>query len=387
MRYLILILISLNISSAQANECVNLFVQNKIIDESKIDIAIQELRELREQQYSQDTHEASIAKIVFKKTHEELLKVLPASEIQKRIKGLKNNTEKTNKTIVKTEPAIQTDFLIKIAPYLKEAEELWNGSNFANKTERKRESIIYALQNEKTELIPALIHLGAEINTRNSLGETPLTYISDNALFSLRDAQVLIENGADVNIKNSSKESPLQMATRTDRADFVDLLFEKGAKIDSKTQFADIIRSDIPISIIQKYFENGLKLSAKDKNGNTALHLAAKADNVIVIRFLVAQGIDINAKNKNGQTALFLASDAATTLTLIALGIDINARDINGKTALHQVTQFGYDGAIEALLESGANINIKDNHNLTPFQYAQDKGPATIKLYKKHGAK
>jgi hypothetical protein len=48
---------------------------------------------------------------------------------------------------------------------------------------------------------------------------------------------------------------------------------------------------------------------AKDKDGNTLLHIAAAAGNKDIVSLLVDKGVDINAKNKKGYTALEVALD------------------------------------------------------------------------------
>ena len=46
----------------------------------------------------------------------------------------------------------------------------------------------------------------------------------------------------------------------------------------------------------------GIPLQAQDNQGNSALHLAAKAGNIEVAKALVAAGAQVNARNKNNRT-------------------------------------------------------------------------------------
>ena len=46
----------------------------------------------------------------------------------------------------------------------------------------------------------------------------------------------------------------------------------------------------------------GVPLQAQDKNGNSALHLAAKAGNLVVAKALVDTGANVTARNKHNRT-------------------------------------------------------------------------------------
>ena len=46
----------------------------------------------------------------------------------------------------------------------------------------------------------------------------------------------------------------------------------------------------------------GIPLQAQDKNGNSALHLAAKVGNLAVAKALVKTGANVTARNKNNRT-------------------------------------------------------------------------------------
>ncbi|KAL5491444.1 hypothetical protein EMCRGX_G016730 [Ephydatia muelleri] len=78
---------------------------------------------------------------------------------------------------------------------------------------------------------------------------------------------------------------------------------------------------------------------------------------------LLERGSYIKARDKYGQTALHISSKNGHTDTMVALlerGADINARDKYGQTALHISTNKGHTDTMVALLERGADINARD---------------------------
>ncbi|CAN0483041.1 unnamed protein product, partial [Ectocarpus sp. 12 AP-2014] len=75
---------------------------------------------------------------------------------------------------------------------------------------------------------------------------------------------------------------------------------------------------------------------------------------------------------------------------LIRHGVDVDAPDSNGSTALHSAAMGDAVGAIDALIEAGANIDAQggeDGARYTPLHMASEKGSAKAALSLiKHGA-
>ena len=53
--------------------------------------------------------------------------------------------------------------------------------------------------------------------------------------------------------------------------------------------------------------KNGADVNAKNKDGDTPLHHAARNSNYNTVEVLLKNGADVNAKNKNGDTPLHWA--------------------------------------------------------------------------------
>lgn len=93
---------------------------------------------------------------------------------------------------------------------------------------------------------------------------------------------------------------------------------------------------------------------------------------------LLSSGVAVNARNKEGWTALILAaqrnlSDVAHTL--ITRGADMNARDKQGQTALMHAARKGHRQTVELLVTQGADVSAKDRVGRTALMYVQDPPP------------
>ncbi|HEV7558418.1 MAG TPA: ankyrin repeat domain-containing protein [Kofleriaceae bacterium] len=117
--------------------------------------------------------------------------------------------------------------------------------------------------------------------------------------------------------------------------------------------------------------------------GDTALHVAAAAHSVVLIRRLVRLGADVHATNRRGHTPLHYATrggpgspswnpraQAAAIAALIAAGADPNAVDDNGSTPLHRAVRNRCAAAVRALLDGGADPRRKNGGGSTAKQLA-----------------
>ena len=87
----------------------------------------------------------------------------------------------------------------------------------------------------------------------------------------------------------------------------------------------------------KSFFTNQAEINNADREGNTALHVAAKLNEADLVIFLIVKGADTELKNKSGDTPLHVAIEndayeAARALT--SLSADIFALNAKGKSAL-----------------------------------------------------
>jgi ankyrin repeat protein len=168
----------------------------------------------------------------------------------------------------------------------------------------------------------------------------------------LTTVKALIAAGADVNAKDKLGETPLHIAAVRGYNEITSLLIDEGVNVNTR-----------------------------NKRGLTPLHTAAWSGHKETVALLIAKGANINAKDQDGVTPLHVSalSGAKNTMTLlIDKGADINAINKDGMTPLHAAALTGQKEAIELLVKKGANINAKNKRGVTPLQIAHHKGNESI---------
>jgi cytohesin len=123
----------------------------------------------------------------------------------------------------------------------------------------------------------------------------------------------------------------------------------------------------------------GVKLTATDLNGQTPLQYAADKDRPELVRTLLNAGAAANGTGETGQTPLHLTRDPRVVRLLLARGAKVGARDADGATSLHYAARLddpcSRDRARQAavarlLLEAGAPVKARDVFGLTPLHHA-----------------
>lgn len=101
-------------------------------------------------------------------------------------------------------------------------------------------------------------------------------------------------------------------------------------------------------------------VNAAQVDGMTALHWAARHDNLETAKALLAARANPRAENRYGVTPLSLAcinGSAAMVTLLLDAGADANATLRGGETALMTAARTGKLAVVQALLARGANVN------------------------------
>ncbi|MGA2547236.1 MAG: ankyrin repeat domain-containing protein [Rectinemataceae bacterium] len=217
----------------------------------------------------------------------------------------------------------------------------------------------------------------ANVRTRDNYGNTPLAIAV--GLKAAPDAvAMIIAKGSDVNARNNAGDTPLHIALRQGLRSQGEALLLAKADI-----FAPNVHGDSPLSLALTavtgpidWFFTPSTLAARDANGDTPLHHAAKRNLAPALEFLVQKGSALEAANSAGETALHQAvkADAAEAVrSLLALGAALSARDAMGDTPLHSAVLWAARKSLPILTLAGADINARDFSGETPLHQAVRK--------------
>jgi ankyrin repeat protein len=218
--------------------------------------------------------------------------------------------------------------------------------------------LVVAIMNKQFSFAKFLLERGADPNTVDAYGRTPLYAIVD------------IRNEDWSTLPNRKTDDPLPSL------EIVKELLARGAKVDSA-----LIK---PLPGRSGMDSGDTSLNA----GATPLMRAARSGDTAVMRLLLEKGANPKLATTDGNNALMFAAgvgyrDKYTRGTdqealeavkiMMEAGLDIHAANAKGETALHGAAFRGADVIVQFLVDHGADINAKTKRGFTPLDIARGK--------------
>ncbi len=221
----------------------------------------------------------------------------------------------------------------------------------------------WAVRWDDTESVQLLLQAGANATATNRFGVSPLALAATNG--NAVTIAALLKAGADANATVSEEDDTvLMVAARTGKVDALKVLIDAGAKI------------------------NGA-----NPRGQTPLMWAASEKNAAAVKYLLDRGADANAKTlplppprmmdlifsaptpAGGLSALHFAArqdDLESVKALLAGGADVNSVSVDKSTALLVAIVNEHNNLAAYLLEHGANPSLADDKGRGPLYASID---------------
>ncbi|MFZ0915507.1 MAG: ankyrin repeat domain-containing protein [Candidatus Udaeobacter sp.] len=177
-----------------------------------------------------------------------------------------------------------------------------------------------------------------------------------------------------INAADSKGRTVLARAERSGKKELVEFLLEKGATEDIFA--AAIVGHTDKVAALLK--QDPKLINARDGDGKTALHWAALYGQTKVMELLLANKADVNSLDEDGFTPLhwaatFNQSDAVKLLLANKANMNLKVQKY-GWTPLRLAVIHGHMAAAEALLNGGADPNVKDEENIPLLHQAVIRG-------------
>ncbi|CAB0034943.1 unnamed protein product [Trichogramma brassicae] len=260
--------------------------------------------------------------------------------------------------------------------------------------EEKRSPLHLAMERRQREVAELLLRAGADPNSVDNDGMTPLITICEyhgdvdlaRMLFELSDKKYRVP----VDHLDEYKNTPLHLALNYDYTELALFLLIMGADpnladgADGNNGLHHVCKmGEGNDGLADMIFGNDgykpLPINAQNDKGNTPLHLAVKSGASNMVEVLLRHGADSNATNKKGMTPLHLLCKKYDDPTMLNLFLRVNdelgrpvlidALDNKGATPL--VWALGRDNihSAEVLLRRGANPSLGTPLNRICYYY------------------
>ena len=309
------------------------------------------------------------------------------------------------------------------------------GANVRARERRKgQDALMWAAAENNAAAVTALIEAGADRDSRSNGGAfTPFLFAVRGG--HLDSSRALLDAGVDVNQPLSDGTSPLVLAVMNAHYELAGLLLERGANPNADAQGWTALHQiawsrrhnagfNLPgpvqtgnldsLELVRQLVKRGANVNARttkeprdgnrnmlNRLGSTAFLMAAKNDDVPMMRVLLEVGADPSLTTNRGTTALMVAAGvgiwapgenpgtheealAAMKLALEVGGGDVNDVDMDGETALHgAVYRGGNIAAIQFLIDKGAKLDVRNAKGWIPLTVADgvEYTPAVLKRY------
>ena len=183
------------------------------------------------------------------------------------------------------------------------------GADVQSKNDLGETALFPAAERGYCRVIKLLLEYGADIQARNNFGRSVLSAAIDSGYYQRREpVPLLLDHGVDLHSQDSAGDSALTLAAaakaRWERWGSYD---EKGELMGMGTRRATAHKRNL--TRIQLLLDHGASVDLINKAGDTALTLAAAHGKLDAVKFLLDRGANTHAKNEAGDTALSIATE------------------------------------------------------------------------------
>ncbi len=196
-----------------------------------------------------------------------------------------------------------------------------------------------AVNSGNMEFVRAMLQAGADVNAKDNNEWSVLHQAAFKGNLEL--AQLLIDHHADANAVDQDGKQPLLYAVYENHENVAQMLLDHGANVN---QVSDL--------------------------GVAPLHVASWQGAEETMLSLLDHGADVNVMDHDGMTplhnAVLMKKAQCMSILLNHPQINVNAQNADGNTPLHFAVTTRFSKGMQLLIENGADLEIKDNAQVSP---------------------
>ncbi len=255
-----------------------------------------------------------------------------------------------------------------------------------------RTPLMAAADSADAVLITLLLEHGAEINTTDAMGATPLSHLLASKHATLSMVKPLVSNTVAARYMQRNATSQLELAIQTHDPQIVGLLLDAGANpgqmdMGGRSILMEAVQAD-DLPVVKQLVAYGALSKSRAGLAGPPLHAALNLGDDALAQYLVTHRADPNSLDRNGDTALIAAVQnnlPASFAALLARGARVNAANKKGETALIVAAREGRREMVNALLQRAADTSRRDSTTRTALAWAKDQGFGDIEITLRNG--
>ncbi len=329
---------------------------------------------------------------------------------------------KGQKDVVELLIAAGADVNARTVPDPARDDDMWENLDIGYRLRCGVTPLHEAVVSGEPSVVELLIAHGAEVNTADQSGGTPLHYA---ALRGPNVVELLVAHGAEVNAVTASGHTPLHYAARGAKPHILQLLIARGANVNAADAegatplVAALLRGHVEAARVliaagaervamknhpPTVYWSGVAVREPILHSAVRYHVEARRPRDPDGRaepnerehrrqwaeLLIAHGAEVDGRDEHGNTPLHAAvlrGDGELARLFITHGADVNARNELGITPTQYAASAPDANLVSLLLESGADANVRDNDGDTPLHAATRRGhKEVVELLLSHGA-
>ncbi|MDO6595715.1 ankyrin repeat domain-containing protein [Oceanihabitans sp. 2_MG-2023] len=222
---------------------------------------------------------------------------------------------------------------------------------------------IVAAKSKDVAVVQYFLERGLDVNAMDANRNTP--FLNAASRNNIEIVTLLFQQVKAINQVNKKGASALILAVAHNTPEVVRFLIENKADVtvlDANKNnlipylidFYSTKKEDVFKQKLDVLAENGLDIAKTQQNGNTLYHLALAKNNLDLLKLIKQFDVDVNAKNKEGNTPLHVAALQAKNTAILEYLISIGAK----KDATTDFGETAHDLAVENEILKAKKIHL-----------------------------